>query len=77
VVKGIVKVMSKMGISTIKSYRGAQIFEALGISKKVIDKYFTWTDSRIGGIDLDTLPKKQKCGTKSISENPGKRTGAG
>jgi glutamate synthase domain-containing protein 2/glutamate synthase domain-containing protein 1/glutamate synthase domain-containing protein 3 len=57
-VKGIVKVMSKMGISTIKSYRGAQIFEALGISQKVIDKYFTWTDSRIGGVDLDTIAKE-------------------
>jgi glutamate synthase (ferredoxin) len=60
VVKGIVKVMSKMGISTIKSYRGAQIFEALGIDKEVIDKYFTWTDSRIGGIGLDTIAKEVK-----------------
>jgi glutamate synthase (ferredoxin) len=60
VVKGIVKVMSKMGISTIKSYRGAQIFEALGIDKKVIAKYFTWTDSRIGGIGLDTIAKEAK-----------------
>ncbi|MFO7848200.1 MAG: glutamate synthase large subunit [Balneolaceae bacterium] len=58
VVKGIVKVMSKMGISTIKSYRGAQIFEALGISQEVVDKYFTWTDSRIGGIDLDIIAKE-------------------
>ncbi|MEX2574401.1 MAG: glutamate synthase large subunit [Balneolaceae bacterium] len=58
VVKGIVKVMSKMGISTIKSYRGAQIFEALGISKDVINKYFTWTDSRIGGIGLDTIARE-------------------
>lgn len=60
VVKGIVKVMSKMGISTIKSYRGAQIFEALGIDKEVIDKYFTWTDSRIGGVDLDIIAKEAK-----------------
>ncbi|MEL7833700.1 glutamate synthase large subunit [Fodinibius sp. Rm-B-1B1-1] len=60
IVKGIVKVMSKMGISTIKSYRGAQIFEALGIDKEVIDKYFTWTDSRIGGIGLDTIAKEVK-----------------
>ncbi|MFH5832762.1 glutamate synthase large subunit [Halalkalibaculum sp. DA384] len=58
VVKGIVKVMSKMGISTIKSYRGAQIFEALGINEEVIDKYFTWTDSRIGGIGLDTIAEE-------------------
>jgi glutamate synthase (ferredoxin) len=60
IVKGIVKVMSKMGISTIKSYRGAQIFEALGISKDVIDKYFTWTDSRIGGIGLDTIAEEAR-----------------
>ncbi|MEX2600522.1 MAG: glutamate synthase large subunit [Balneolaceae bacterium] len=58
VVKGIVKVMSKMGISTIKSYKGAQIFEALGIRQEVIDTYFTWTDSRIGGIGLDTIAKE-------------------
>ncbi len=58
VVKGIVKVMSKMGISTIKSYRGAQIFEAIGISREVIDTYFTWTDSRIGGIGLDVIAKE-------------------
>lgn len=53
--KGIVKIMSKMGISTIQSYRGAQIFEAIGIDPKVIDKYFTWTPSRIGGIDMPTI----------------------
>ena len=56
--KGVVKVMAKMGISTIKSYRGAQIFEAVGISKKVIDKYFTWTDSRIDGIGLDIIARE-------------------
>ena len=49
---GIVKIASKMGISTIQSYMGAQIFEAVGISKEVVDKYFTNTVSRIGGIDL-------------------------
>lgn len=58
VVKGVVKVMSKMGISTVKSYRGAQIFEALGISREVIDTYFTWTPSRIGGIGLDVIAKE-------------------
>src|SRR3990167_10065969 len=47
--------MSKMGISTIQSYRGAQIFEAIGLNKSVIDKYFTWTASRIEGVGLDTL----------------------
>ncbi|OQX10603.1 MAG: glutamate synthase large subunit [Thiothrix lacustris] len=56
--KGVIKVMSKIGISTIQSYRGAQIFEALGISKTVIDKYFTATASRIGGIDLATIAKE-------------------
>ncbi len=53
--KGIVKVLSKMGISTIQSYRGAQIFEAIGIAQEVIDRYFTWTPSRIGGIDMETI----------------------
>ncbi|MFT7584276.1 MAG: glutamate synthase domain-containing protein 2/glutamate synthase domain-containing protein 1 [Cellvibrionaceae bacterium] len=52
IVKGIVKVLSKMGISTIQSYHGAQIFEALGLANSVVDKYFCGTDSRIGGIDL-------------------------
>ncbi|QQK76073.1 glutamate synthase large subunit [Salicibibacter cibarius] len=53
--KGIMKVLSKMGISTIQSYRGAQIFEAVGIDETVIDRHFTWTDSRISGIDLPTI----------------------
>ncbi len=51
-VKGVVKTMSKMGISTIQSYCGAQIFEAVGISTPVIEKYFTWTSSRVEGIGL-------------------------
>ncbi|PAC37253.1 glutamate synthase large subunit [Caldifermentibacillus hisashii] len=55
---GIVKVMAKMGISTIQSYRGAQIFEALGISNEVIDRYFHGTVSQIGGIHLDTIAKE-------------------
>lgn len=54
-VKGIVKVMSKMGISTIKSYCGAQVFEAVGLNQELIDRYFTWTASRIGGIGLDEI----------------------
>ena len=58
VVKGVVKVMSKMGISTFKSYRGAQIFEAIGIKLKVIDKYFTWTDSRVEGIGLEVIAEE-------------------
>ena len=53
--KGVLKVMSKMGISTIESYRGAQIFEAIGLNKQFVDKYFTWTASRIGGIGIDVV----------------------
>jgi glutamate synthase domain-containing protein 2/glutamate synthase domain-containing protein 1/glutamate synthase domain-containing protein 3 len=53
--KGVLKVMSKMGISTVQSYRGAQIFEAVGLSQDLVDMYFTWTSSRISGIGLDTL----------------------
>lgn len=56
--KGIVKTMSKMGISTIQSYCGAQIFEAIGLSKKLVDKYFTWTPSRIEGIGLEELAEE-------------------
>src|SRR5947208_194726 len=58
IVKGVVKVISKMGISTIQSYRGAQIFEAIGLNKKVVDKYFTWTPSRVEGIGLDVIAKE-------------------
>jgi len=53
--KGVVKIMSKMGISTIQSYRGAQIFEAIGLGQDLIDKYFTYTASRIGGIGIDGI----------------------
>lgn len=56
--KGVVKVMSKMGISTIQSYHGAQIFEAVGIKQAVIDKYFTWTPSRVEGIDLEVIARE-------------------
>ena len=56
--KGLIKIMSKMGISTIQSYRGAQIFEAIGLDKSIIDKYFTWTASRIGGIDLSNIAEE-------------------
>ena len=57
-VKGIIKVLSKMGISAIQSYKGAQIFEALGIGKNVIDTYFTSTPSPIGGIGLDEIARE-------------------
>ena len=55
VLHGIVKIASKMGISTIQSYQGSQIFEAVGIGKEVIDEYFTGTVSRIGGITLEDI----------------------
>lgn len=58
--KGVVKVMSKMGISTVQSYCGAQIFEAIGLNKEVIDKYFTWTASRINGVGLDVIAAEVK-----------------
>ena len=57
-VKGVVKVISKMGISTIQSYRGAQIFEAIGLHHSVIDKYFTWTPSRIEGVGMDVIARE-------------------
>ena len=56
--KSLVKTISKMGISTIQSYRGAQIFEAVGLAKSVIDKYFVGTPSRIEGIDLAVIEKE-------------------
>ncbi|PIU40916.1 MAG: glutamate synthase large subunit [Candidatus Omnitrophica bacterium CG07_land_8_20_14_0_80_42_15] len=52
---GILKILSKMGISTLRSYRGAQIFEALGLDNEFIDKYFTGTVSRIGGVGLSGI----------------------
>ncbi|MDR3634110.1 MAG: glutamate synthase large subunit [Isosphaeraceae bacterium] len=56
--KGVVKVMSKMGISTIQSYRGAQIFEAIGLNQEFIDKYFDKTASRIGGVGLEEIARE-------------------
>ncbi len=53
--KGILKVMSKMGVSTVASYTGAQIFEAIGLGTELIDEYFTGTVSRLGGIGLDEV----------------------
>ncbi|CAB4667201.1 MAG: glutamate synthase large subunit [Actinobacteria bacterium] len=56
--KGVLKVMSKMGISTIASYTGAQVFEAIGISHEIVDEYFTGTTSRLGGIGLDVIAQE-------------------
>ena len=56
--KGVLKVMSKMGVSTVASYTGAQIFEALGLSQELVDKYFTGTTSKLGGVGLDELAEE-------------------
>jgi glutamate synthase (ferredoxin) len=56
--KGVIKVMSKMGISAVQSYHGAQVFEAVGLRQDVIDEYFTGTASRIGGIAMDVLAQE-------------------
>jgi glutamate synthase (NADPH/NADH) large chain len=56
--KGVLKVMSKMGISTIASYHGAQVFEAIGLSKEIVDEYFTGLTSRLGGVSLETLAEE-------------------
>ena len=56
--KGVLKVMSKMGVSTVASYTGAQIFEAIGLSHDVVDRYFTGTSSKLGGIGLDTIAEE-------------------
>jgi glutamate synthase domain-containing protein 2/glutamate synthase domain-containing protein 1/glutamate synthase domain-containing protein 3 len=56
--KGVVKIISKMGISTFQSYCGAQIFEAIGLNQDLVDKYFSWTPSRIGGIGLDVIAEE-------------------
>ena len=59
-VKGVVKVASKMGISTIQSYRGAQVFEAVGLNSAVVRRYFTWTPSRIEGADMEVIAQEVK-----------------
>jgi glutamate synthase (NADPH/NADH) large chain len=56
--KGVLKVMSKMGISTISSYTGAQVFEAIGIAQDVVDEFFVGTTSRLGGVDLDVIAEE-------------------
>ena len=53
--KGLLKILSKMGISTIRSYTGAQIFEAVGLEKELVDRHFTGTPSRVGGVGLNVL----------------------
>ncbi|MEV7875474.1 glutamate synthase large subunit [Microbacterium sp. NPDC089188] len=53
--KGVLKIMSKMGISTVSSYAGAQVFEAVGLSREFIDAYFTGTETKLGGVGLDVI----------------------
>src|SRR5205085_2518512 len=53
--KGVLKVMSKMGISTVASYRAAQVFEAIGLGRELVDEYFTGTVSQLGGIGLNEI----------------------
>ncbi|MBV9399808.1 MAG: glutamate synthase large subunit [Bryobacterales bacterium] len=76
--KGLLKVFSKMGISTLQSYRGAQVFEAIGLNRSLVDKYFTGTASRIEGVDLGVLAREAqmrhehayKPVTESVTELP-------
>jgi glutamate synthase (NADPH/NADH) large chain len=56
--KGVLKVMSKMGVSTVASYTGAQIFEALGLAREVVDRYFTGTTSKLGGVTLEQIAEE-------------------
>ncbi len=79
IVKGIVKIMSKMGISAVAGYQGAQVFEALGISSKVIDKYFTGTASRIEGLEMshiaDETAKRHNVAYGALKNDPLKSGG--
>ena len=69
--KGLLKIMSKMGISAISSYRGAQIFEAIGLDRGVVDRYFTGTPSRIGGAGLEAIALDQiAIHAEGFDENP-------
>ena len=68
--KGILKVMSKMGISTYQSYCGAQIFDAIGLDKSVIDEYFTGTHSQIGGVTIDDIAKETIARHQSAYDSP-------
>ena len=74
--KGVLKVMSKMGISTVASYTGAQVFEAVGLDPQVIDEYFTGTASRIGGVGLDVLAAEVATPPPAGPPRPADRAGA-
>ena len=74
--KGVLKVISKMGISTIQSYRGAQIFEAIGLDKEFVDRYFTWTASRIGGVGIDVVARGRRSRGTSAPSPSGRSAAA-
>jgi glutamate synthase (NADPH/NADH) large chain len=75
--KGVLKVMSKMGVSTIASYTGAQLFEALGLSQELVDEYFTGTTSRLGGIGLDVIAEEVAARhRRAYLDNPSERVHA-
>ncbi|MDX6564513.1 MAG: glutamate synthase large chain, partial [Gaiellales bacterium] len=69
--KGLLKVLSKMGISTIQSYRGAQIFEAVGLGPMVVARYFTGTTSRVGGVGLDRIAADAAARQRAALEGDG------
>ncbi len=76
--KGVLKVMSKMGISTIASYTGAQVFEALGLSQDLVDEYFTGTTSRLGGIGLEVVAEETAARhRRAYPTNPAERAHRG
>ncbi|MFC1596116.1 glutamate synthase large subunit [Candidatus Margulisiibacteriota bacterium] len=70
--KGLLKILSKMGVSTLRSYRGSQMFEAVGISPEITDKYFTGTDTRLGGLGLSEIATEALVPHKDAFDN--KRT---
>jgi len=76
-VKGVVKTMAKMGISTVQSYRGAQIFEAVGLNSQLVDSYFTRTPSRIEGIGLATVAEEVRKRHESVFPATGNKVDRG
>ena len=74
--KGVLKVMSKMGISTVASYRGAQVFEAIGLGQELVDEYFTGTVSRLGGIGLDEIAEEVATPPRARVRRPARRARA-
>ena len=75
VLEGIVKIAAKMGISTVQSYQGSQIFEALGLSKEVVDQYFTGTLSPVGGMGIEEIQQRmEQQHSKAFGDNGGELT---